>query len=156
HHLPSESYALSAQFCLAPYRLGLTATPERMDGQEERLYELIGPLAYRKDIHELSGSYLAEYDTVRIIVPLHPQDREQYEQARAIYRQFLLRHGIRMSDPNGWSQFIIHSTRSQEGQRAMAAYRKQRELALAAPGKFKKVEELLEKHAQDQVLLFTQ
>src|SRR5258706_8751159 len=27
HHLPSGSYALAARSCLAPYRLGLTATP---------------------------------------------------------------------------------------------------------------------------------
>ena len=27
HHLPGPSYALAARLCLAPYRLGLTATP---------------------------------------------------------------------------------------------------------------------------------
>ena len=29
HHLPGEAYSHAAQMCLAPYRLGLTATPER-------------------------------------------------------------------------------------------------------------------------------
>src|SRR5262249_46631251 len=29
HHLPSSAYALAARACLAPFRLGLTATPER-------------------------------------------------------------------------------------------------------------------------------
>src|SRR5690606_15751839 len=31
HHLPSEAYGLAAAQCLAPYRLGLSATPERTD-----------------------------------------------------------------------------------------------------------------------------
>ena len=29
HHLPGPSFAIAAECCLAPYRLGLTATPER-------------------------------------------------------------------------------------------------------------------------------
>src|SRR5690606_9156089 len=32
HHLPSESYAFAARQCIAPFRLGLTATPDRADG----------------------------------------------------------------------------------------------------------------------------
>ncbi len=70
HHLPSEAYALAARFCLAPFRLGLTATPERADGREAVLDELIGPLVYRRDIVELSGDYLAPYETVTIEVDL--------------------------------------------------------------------------------------
>ncbi len=37
HHLPGESYALASLLCLAPYRLGLTSTPERSDGREALL-----------------------------------------------------------------------------------------------------------------------
>ena len=36
HHLPGDDYALAAELCLAPFRLGLTATPERADGRETR------------------------------------------------------------------------------------------------------------------------
>ncbi|MEO6575720.1 MAG: DEAD/DEAH box helicase family protein, partial [Polyangiaceae bacterium] len=42
HHLPSAGYSLAARACLAPYRLGLTATPERADGRESALGDLIG------------------------------------------------------------------------------------------------------------------
>src|SRR6202034_3586325 len=65
HHLPGASYAMAAKACLAPYRLGLTATPERSDGRDAELAGLIGPVAYRKDIIELSGGHLAEYDSQR-------------------------------------------------------------------------------------------
>ncbi len=34
HHLPSPTYALAARHAIAPYRLGLSATPERTDGRD--------------------------------------------------------------------------------------------------------------------------
>src|SRR4029079_5273429 len=52
HHLPGASYALAARLSLAPFRLGLTATPEREDGREGDLEKLIGPIVSRKDIVE--------------------------------------------------------------------------------------------------------
>ena len=73
HHLPGPSYALAAELCLAPFRLGLSATPERSDGQDAKLVRLIGPTVYRKDIVEMTGPYLAEYETVRVEVDLEPR-----------------------------------------------------------------------------------
>jgi superfamily II DNA or RNA helicase len=155
HHLPSEAYALAARLCLAPFRLGLTATPERADGRDAALVELVGPTAYRRDILELSGEYLAEYDTERIVVELSPDERAEYSAARAIYTDFLRSHRIRMSGPNGWGEFIFKSSISTEGRRAMAAYRRQRELAFAAPAKLDYLEHLLGVHAKDRMLVFT-
>ena len=48
------------------------------------------------------------------------------------------------------------STRSEEGRRALLAYRRQRALALAPRGKFKLVAQLLHEHRHDRALLFTQ
>ena len=53
HHLPGEMYSHAAEMCLAPYRLGLTATPERADGRHVLLNELIGPQVYVKGIKEV-------------------------------------------------------------------------------------------------------
>src|SRR6185312_4961265 len=102
HHLPGPAYALAARACLAPFRLGLTATPERADGRDAELASLIGPVAYRKDIVELSGDYLAEYDTERVSIELSPEERAEHDAERAIYRGFVQDHGIRMSHPSGW------------------------------------------------------
>ena len=135
HHLPGPAYALAARACVAPFRLGLTATPERADGRHADLDDLVGPIVYRKDIVDLSGGYLAPYETVRLTVELGPEDRQAHDEARGIYRDFVARNGIRMSSPSGWSDFIIRSSRSEDGRRAMAAYRRQREIAFAAPAK---------------------
>jgi superfamily II DNA or RNA helicase len=156
HHLPGPAYALAARAAVAPFRLGLTATPERTDGRHADLDELCGPIVYRKDIVDLSGGYLAPYETIRLTVELGPADRRAHDEARAIYRDFLARNGIRMSSPSGWSDFIIRSSRSDEGRRAMEAYRRQREIAFAAPAKLDYVGLLLDRHRDDRVLLFTQ
>ena len=156
HHLPSETYALAARQCLAPFRLGLTATPERADGREGALEELIGPLVYRREIVEMSGQYLAEYETERIAVELAPDEREEYERERAIYLGYVRAQGIRMGDPAGWREFIMRSARGEQGRRAMQGYRRQRELAFAAPAKLAYVAHLLHQHRRDRAIVFTQ
>ncbi|HVJ19038.1 MAG TPA: DEAD/DEAH box helicase family protein [Polyangiaceae bacterium] len=156
HHLPSGSYRLAAELCLAPFRLGLSATPERPDGRESELDRLIGPVVYRQSIVELSGEYLAEYETVRIDVPLSDAEREEYEAERKLYTGFLREQGIRMSQTSGWNDFIMRSARSEAGQRAMKAYRRQRELAFAAGAKLDTVEMLLDLHRDERSLIFTQ
>jgi superfamily II DNA or RNA helicase len=156
HHLPSSAYALAARASIAPFRLGLTATPERVDGRDAELGSLIGPIVYRKDIVELSGDYLAEYDVERVSIELSPEERTEHDAERAIYRDFLRRRGIRMSDPSGWGQFIIQASQSEDGRRAMTAYRRQRELAFAPVAKLDYLEHLLHVHRKDRAILFTQ
>jgi superfamily II DNA or RNA helicase len=156
HHLPGASYAMAARLALAPFRLGLTATPERTDGREGELASLIGPVVYRKDIVEMSGQYLADYETVRVTVELSPAEREEYASERALYRAFLQSQGISMAHPSGWSDFVIRSSRSEEGRRAFRAYRRQKEIAFTAPAKLEYVERLLHLHRQDRAILFTQ
>ncbi|MYA23707.1 MAG: DEAD/DEAH box helicase [Gemmatimonadetes bacterium] len=57
HHLPGEMYSHAAEMCLAPYRLGLTATPERDEGRHVLLDTLVGPVAYERGIRALTGEY---------------------------------------------------------------------------------------------------
>ncbi len=156
HHLPGEAYANAARCCLAPFRLGLSATPERTDGREQLLEQLIGPTVYRQDIVDLSGEYLADYETVRISLELTEEERAEYEEARGTYRDFVRRHGIRMSSPGGWSEFIIRASQSADGLEALAAHRRQRALAFAASAKMECVESLLAQHREDRAILFTQ
>lgn len=156
HHLPSETYALAARLSIAPFRLGLTATPERQDGRESLLDEIVGPIVYRKEIVAMSGDYLADYDTERIEVELSPDERQRYEQARATYRGFVVAQGIRLGSPAGFAEFIQRTARSEEGRRAMAAYREQRQLAFCAPAKLEVLDGLLTQHATDRSIVFTQ
>jgi superfamily II DNA or RNA helicase len=156
HHLPGETYQVAAELCLAPFRLGLTATPERPDGRESELTRLIGPVVYRRDIVELAGEYLAEYETVHLDVELGSDERAEYDAERKIYLDFLRASGVRMNSPAAWNQFVMRASGSAAGLRALKAYRRQRELALAAAQKLEHLERLLALHRKDRVLVFTQ
>jgi superfamily II DNA or RNA helicase len=156
HHLPSEGYALAARSCIAPYRLGLTATLERTDGRHVLLDDLIGPVVFRKEITELSGSYLAEYETQTLFVELRPEERTEYDEQRALYKEFLSANGIDMRGPAGFRQFIIESSRSAQGRQAFRAYRRQKDLAMAASAKMQLLDELLHRHRNERTIIFTQ
>jgi superfamily II DNA or RNA helicase len=155
HHLPGPSYLMAAVGSLAPFRLGLTATPERTDGQEGVLDALIGPLVYRREIKELAGDFLADYRVERLYVELTPEEDAAYRQNRDHYRQFCADRGISMSSATGWQRFIQETSRSREGRAAFQAYREQRRLALAAPAKLQLLERLLDRHRRDRMLIFT-
>jgi superfamily II DNA or RNA helicase len=155
HHLPGPSYMASALGSIAPYRLGLTATPERADGQEGLLQDLIGPLVYRREIKQLAGEFLADYHAQRLYVDLSARELELYQQAREHYRRFVQDHGISMGSAKGWQRFIQETSRSAEGRAAFQAYREQKRLAQAAPAKLDTLEKLLLQHRHDRVLIFT-
>jgi superfamily II DNA or RNA helicase len=155
HHLPGPSVSMIAEMSLAPWRLGLTATPERTDGAHVRLIDMIGPFVYKKGIKDMTGSYLAEYNVITLKVPLSEEDARAYQEARETYRMFTRIRGIRMASKGGWGEFLRQASTSSEGRRAFKAYRLQRRIALAHEGKIHKLEGLLRRHGQDRVIIFT-
>jgi superfamily II DNA or RNA helicase len=155
HHLPGPSYAETAVASLAPFRLGLTATPERADGGETIYPELVGPVVYRREITELSGDFLAEYQAKRVLIDLTPEEEEIYRTSREIYRKFVADRGISFGSQAGWQRFIFEASRSPEGWKAMKAYRAQKEVERSASGKFAKLEELMNRHAGERTIVFT-
>ena len=155
HHLPGPTYGLAATCAIAPFRLGLTATPERADNAHVQLDHLIGPIVYRREITQLRGHYLADYRVDTLFVNLTEEERFRYESAREVYRGFLRDNGIDMRQPGAWGKFLFAAHRSIEGKQAYLAYREQRALALAAPAKLSLLGRLLERHNGDRVLIFT-
>ena len=155
HHLPSPTVSAAALGAIAPFRLGLTATPERADNAHERLDHLIGPIVYRREITQLKGQFLADYRVESLFVNLTDEERYRYESMRETYRAFLSSTGIDMRRPGAWGQFLFQAHRSAEGRQAYLAYREQRALALAAPAKLSLLARLLERHNGDRVLIFT-
>jgi len=155
HHLPGSTFMETAIGALAPFRLGLTATPERADGGEALLPELIGPIVYRREIQELSGEYLAGYVAHREFIDLTPDEGEQYRQCRELYRGWIADHGIDLRQPNGWQRFIFEASRSPDGWEALRAHKEQKRIERQAEGKFKKLEELFAKHVGERTIVFT-
>ncbi len=80
HHLPTDFNRVIAEYAIAPYRLGLSATPERTDGKHADLNILIGREVYRKRAEDLAGKALAEHEIVQIKVKLSQHEREKYNE----------------------------------------------------------------------------
>src|SRR5918998_3281488 len=155
HHLPSSVYRYAAELSIAPFRLGLTATPERADGAEALLEKLVGPFVFRRETHELAGEYLSGYTVVRLRVELSEKERAAYQPQREVFRGFLKTKGIGLGSLRGWQMFVAASARSQEGRRAMLAYRESKRIALGTDSKLRVLGELFQRHRREKVLVFT-
>lgn len=155
HHLPGSTFQEAAIGSLAPYRLGLTATPERQDGGEAMLPELIGPIVFRRDIQELAGEYLADYTAKIVYVDLTPDEDAAYRQNREHYRRWIADRGISISGPNGWQRFIFEASKSPDGWEALRAYREQKRIERQASGKFRALDDILKRHAGERSIIFT-
>ena len=156
HHLPAEKYAMIPKMLLAPYSLGLSATPERPDGGHELLPELVGPVVYRRSPEDLAGTYLAPYETVSIPVELTAAERVEYAEADAVYRDFLHKHRLSMRSPEDWQRFIMVAAMSHSGGReALLAARRRREIRASAERKGATLESLLKRHWEDRTIVFT-
>ncbi|ADV68790.1 DEAD/DEAH box helicase family protein [Deinococcus maricopensis] len=154
HHLPSDFTRVIADMSLAPYRLGLTATPKRSDGRERDLNDLIGPVVYARAPEDLRGGTLADYQEVRILVRLSPREAERYAELISTRNRFLEKSGIRLGSIDGWKQFVMQSG-SPDGRKAMLAHREARALAYGTDGKLRVLEEILANHPKDRTLIFT-
>jgi superfamily II DNA or RNA helicase len=155
HHLPADYTRVIAEYSIAPYRLGLTATPTRGDGREADLASLVGPTVYSRAPAELAGCALAPFDEVRIRVALGPQERARYEELIARRNRFLEDRRIFLGSLDGWRRFIRASASSPAGRAAMLAHRQAKAIAFGTEEKFKALDELLVKHAGRRTLIFT-
>lgn len=155
HHLPTDFFRVIAEESIAPYRLGLTATPERGDGSHQQLNQLIGEVVYRKSPQELSGNTLAEYQVKPIKVELTPEEKEEYEKAMETRNAFLRQNNIYLSGLKGWELFVKASASSQAGRRAMLAHRRAKEIALGTTAKLRVLAKLIKEHYPDKMIIFT-
>ncbi len=155
HHLPTDFYRVIAEYAIAPYRLGLTATPDRSDGRHNDLNALIGVEVYRKSPDELAGLALAEHEVVQIKVKLSQKERDRYNYCIKLRNDFLKEANIYLGGINGWQRFVQVSAGSQKGRRAMLAHREAKEIALGTEGKLRVLADLLAKHYPERILIFT-
>ncbi len=156
HHLPAGVTSTVADASIAPFRLGLTATPERADGMHVLLDDLIGPEVHRSHIAELEGNFLANYQAEVLEVALDPDEQAAYTENRQTYIAFVRKAGINFSAPDGWQRFISAAARDPQGREAMRCYREQKRLSRASRAKLRAVWELLCDHAGERAIVFTE
>jgi len=86
HHLPADKFRTIALRIMAPYRLGLTATPYREDGRHEELFGLLGGVVFEKSLEELRAQgYVASYEVIPRLVTLPRPEHERYRELKRRY-----------------------------------------------------------------------
>ena len=156
HHLPGPANQLAAQWSIAPYRLGLSATPESDPERDEIMNDLMGKVCCRIQIDELSWGILSDYEVETIELSLTPEEHAEYLLNRKVYTDFLHQHHLVMNSVKSWRNFIMEVVRSgQAGRKAFEAYLKQKNIARSGEEKFNMVWELLKRHAGERIIIFT-
>ncbi|MEF8882778.1 MAG: DEAD/DEAH box helicase, partial [Halapricum sp.] len=155
HHLGGEGYREIARLLAAPARMGLTATFERPDGAHERLEELVGPRAVRLDPEELAGEHLADYDIKRIEVALTSAEREVYECQQGIFTDYLQQSNIQLRSGEDYRKLVMRSGTDPAAREALLAKQRAREVMMNADRKIEVLADLLDRHDDDRVIVFT-
>ncbi len=161
HHLADtsagEARAWHDHLRIAParYRLGLTATYP--DGSDSELRRLVGPVAYRRSIGEMTDAELARFALVRRFVSLSPAESAQYEVLTGTYERHIAAAGHRERAPtpaDAWRMFAASARRSPAARRAMRAFRDRERLVRLAEGKLYEAERILRMHPAERAVLF--
>ena len=153
HHLPGNFRRDAATMSIAPYRLGLTATPHRADGKHTDLGFLIGPTIYDLKIASVKGQSLADFEIIKI--PVHLADHEQlrYNECAEQVRDFMYER--RKIEPKfRWEDLCSESARDPMARQTMVAYRCKQAIEDRATEKLRVLEDLFRLHAGTPMIVF--
>jgi superfamily II DNA or RNA helicase len=155
HHLGGEGYRDVARLFAAPARLGLTATFERPDGAHEVIETLVGPVVYHLDADDLAGDHLAAYDVKRLEVELTPGERERYETHQGTFVEYLRESGLQLRSGSDYRELVKRSGSDPRAREALLAKQRAREVMMNADRKLDTLADLLARHREDRVIVFT-
>jgi superfamily II DNA or RNA helicase len=155
HHLGGEGYRDIARLLAAPARMGLTATFERPDGAHQVVADLLGSVVYERSAEDLAGDHLAAYDIKRIEVELTPEERETYEQNQETFTDYLRRSNITLRSGGDYQELVKRSGTDPRAREALLAKQRAREVMMNAQQKVERLAELLDRHREDRVIVFT-
>ncbi len=155
HHLPGPTLCESALDCLAPMRLGLTATPWRADGRDRMLADLIGPVVYQEQISEAKGRTVADYAIIRVPIYLTEAEQAEFDELSRKIRAYVARRR-RKGERFDWKEGLARLSRTdREAREILRCYRRKLSLIHRSAEKLRVVEDILRLHATEQSVIFT-
>lgn len=154
HHLPGDIRRDAALMSAAPWRIGLTATPQRSDGREKDLEWLIGPPVYRLPLSASRGKSLADYDIIRIPIHLSPEEQEVYNINSRLVRQYMTQR-CRDDKSFDWSDLLAETGKDPAARAAQKAYYIMQSIQERAVEKFRVLEDIFRLHLGAPIIVFT-
>lgn len=155
HHLASPGYIQIAEMYMAPYRMGLTATYERVDQRHELLAPLVGDTVYSIAIQELAGEHLAPYTYEKMSVELTEEEQKTYDAEMAVFRGYLAKRHITLRSAADFQKFIMTTGRDPEARAALLARNHALKVALNSEAKLSLLSEKLDYYSNEKILIFT-
>jgi superfamily II DNA or RNA helicase len=153
HHFGGGALDETLEMYIARWRLGLTATPPADPGRCDRLASLIGPVVFRTSLEELAGRWLAPFRTITVTVSLTATERAVYDAEAAVWRP-AIKAFFAVFPSAQWASFIAHAQGTEEGRRALAAWRRSRAVLALPENKRRLLCDILDRHRESRVLVF--
>jgi superfamily II DNA or RNA helicase len=155
HHLASPSYMQIAEMYIAPYRMGLTATYERIDERHELLPRLVGDMVYTVGVEELAGEHLSPYTYEKMYIELTPDEQSLYDREMAVFKGYLREKGIVLKSVEDFQRFIMTTGRDRRAREALLARNRALKVALNSDAKLTLLAKQLEAYGSERILIFT-
>jgi len=156
HHLPAPTYRQIPEMTIAPYRLGLTATYERPDGEHELLEELLsGQLSTAKTSTNSPGSISASTRRSTCRSTSRPTRGETYDEEYQLYRDYVDSHEFDLWKEDGYAEFLKRTSYDPQGRRALIAKQRAERIARTAAKKLDTLDNLIKRHHDDRAIIFT-
>jgi superfamily II DNA or RNA helicase len=153
HHFGCGLHDEALDMSVASLRLGLTATQPR--GQPAaKLAEIVGPTVYELRLDQLTGEFLAPFDTVVLHLDLNAGERADYDELMGTFRDTM--RVFRSFHPHAtWDEFARAAAQTDAGRRAIAAWHRAHKLLAFPAAKRAMVGTLLKRHHASPTLVFT-
>ncbi len=153
--LSGDRSSMAAKFCIAPYRLGLTATPS--SETELVLGDLIGDIVYLKSTDELiERDVLSVFQTKRVQLKATGEEVAEFNRIRepVQYLWEKAKGSGRVRD-NAW---LVRERRLNPDEAALAQRAMLRAVRYwqTVPSRLQRLEEILQQHRNDRILIFTE
>jgi len=155
HHLVSPSYMQIAEMYTAPYRMGLTATYERIDERHHLLPRLVGDVVFNVEVDELAGKHLSPYSYEKKYVELAPEEQKLYDKQMGTFKSYLREKRIILKSHRDFQKFIMRTGRDPRAREALLSRNRALKVALNSREKIKALAKLLEANWKEKTLIFT-
>jgi superfamily II DNA or RNA helicase len=154
HHLPGPVQHESALDCLAPLRLGLSATPWRADGRDRLLAELIGPVVYEENLADARGRTVADYSIVRVPIYLTEEEQAEFDDLSQSIRRYV---AGRRQEEGGfeWTEMVRRSRTDPEAREVLRRWRRKLAIVNRSAEKLRVLEDVFRLHPDESCIVFT-
>lgn len=154
HHFGRGIRDEALEMSIGSLRLGLTATVPNDEVWHNRIHQILGPVVHTLNLHDLLGTYLSDFEVIRVHLELNNTERSIYEKEMEAFQAV---HQIfREAHPNGsWKDFAFYASRTEAGRKSLKAFQAAQKILFFPEAKKSALSNILVQNRDNKVLIFT-